>query len=354
MTPDVARSCLERIYSYARRQGLPAVGLVLHGGEPLLAGKQWLKWFLDEVARLAPAELRVAVSLQTNGILLDADWLSMLGENNVSLGVSIDGPPELHDRHRVDFRGRGTYREVRRGIDLLVEAGSDAPAWGVLVVANPEFSATRIYHHLVEIGVQRMDFIWPDFHHDMPPPWPPESLADYYTGLFDAWYDGKDANIKIRWFEVAMEMILGSTPRIDALGPQALTEVVVETDGSLEPLDVLRMCGDGMTQLGLDVLTNDVEDLRATELFRQGIQNQELLPTGCLECPVYSVCGGGYMPHRWGRERGFRNPSVHCDALIRVLSHITRRVRGDLLDAFEGRSLPGYLLPPSGLAPATL
>jgi uncharacterized protein len=204
----------------------------------------------------------------------------------------------------------------------------------VLTVANPEVPGIEVYEHLLDIGVRRMDFLWPDYHHERPPPWPPGTLTRYYVDLFDAWYEAGDPSVNIRWFETPLEMLVGAQPRVDALGPQPLAEVVVETDGSLEPLDVLRTCGDGMTRLGLNVLTHNIEDLRATELFQQCLHNQELLPEECHHCPAYRICGGGYMPHRWGR--GFRNPSVYSTDLLNIIRHIHDRVSAEL----EAASVP--------------
>jgi uncharacterized protein len=330
MSRQVAQAALKRIIGYATRHDMSKLALVLHGGEPLLVGKVWMTWFLEEANRLTPPGLRMTFSLQTNGTLLDRDWLSLLARHRVSLGISIDGPSDWHDRHRIDFRGRGSYALVRRGLERVLEAGSAAPRWGVLTVANPAYSGVAIYKHLLEIGVRNMDFLWPDFHHDMLPPWPAGSLTQYYNEIFDAWYQAGDSKVSIRWFETVIEMLLGAQSRIDALGPHPLAEVVVETDGSLEPLDVLRTCGNGMTRLGLNVLANDIEDLRATELFQLCLRNQNLLPEECHHCPVYSVCGGGYLPHRWGNSRGFRNPSVHSAELRSVIMHVQEVIRADL------------------------
>jgi uncharacterized protein len=333
MDRRVATSSLQKIYGYAERKGLSRLALVLHGGEPLLVGKAWFSWFIEQARSIAPRDLEVEISLQTNGTLVDTEWLEFFSSEGIHLGVSMDGPPEVHDRYRVNFAGKGSYRLVRRSIDLLRKLGTKAPRWGVLVVSNPEFSGLDLYRHLLEIGVQWMDFLWPDFHHDSPPPWPPGKLGDFYIEIFDAWWDDRNPAIRIRWFETVMQMLLGGTSNLDAIGQHPLTEVVIETDGSIEPLDVLRTCGNGMTQLNLNVLENQIEDLYETELFKACIRNQELLSGYCLRCPVLTACGGGYMPHRWGRGQGFSNPSIHCVDLYHVITHIHRRMEEDISKA---------------------
>ncbi|MFJ6616730.1 radical SAM protein [Kitasatospora sp. NPDC091335] len=332
MSKAVAGAALDRIFEYARSNDLPYVGLALHGGEPTLVGKRWMAWFLDEVARRASGGPLATLSVQTNGTELDGDWLDIFAEHKVSIGISIDGPEAWHDQFRVNHAGRGSYRKVRQAIELLAADPRGLP-WGTLTVANPDYPGTRIFSHLAELGVRNMDFLWPDHHHDMRPPWPAGALSRYYIELFDAWLDAMNPDIKIRWFATVIEMLLGSTPRIDAIGLQSIAEVVVEADGSLEPLDVLRVCSNGMTQMGLNVTRNSIDELRSTRLFSQGLRSAELLPADCLECPVLNVCGGGYLPHRWGNGRGFRNPSVHSGELRRTIEHIRDRVAAEFAAA---------------------
>lgn len=330
MSEEVASAALHRIFEYSTRAGLQIAAIVIHGGEPLLSGKRWVAWFIDEARRLTPPGLHLEIGLQTNGILLDREWIDLLAARGIHLGVSLDGPAPVNDKRRLTFSGAGTYHQVRRAIDLLVAAGDAAPPWGVLTVADPGSSSVEIYRHFVEIGVDWMDFLWPDHHHDLPPPWPSGALGRYYTELFDAWYGAADRKITIRWFEDVMRAVLGGSSQLDAIGPKPLTELVIESDGSLEPLDVLRTCGDGMTRLGLDVLHHSVEDLRGTGLFRMGLENQNHLSDECRACPALSICGGGYLPHRWKGATGFRNPSVHSADLLAVITHISTRLRADV------------------------
>lgn len=330
MDMKIAKKSVERIFEYAKQNELNFISLSLHGGEPLLVGKDWISQFMHEIKKLAPENLRVQISLQTNGTLLDEDWISLLKSYGISLGISFDGPPEWHNRYRVDFSGRGSYQKVRNAVDLVIEKGIEAPNWGVLVVANPNYSGVDIYKHLIDIGVSNMDFLWPDYHHDNIPPWPPGALAEFYKNIFDKWFQAADPNITIRWFEIAIGLILGINRKIDSLGPNSLEMAVVETDGSLEPLDVLRTCENGMAQVGLNVMNDSISDLYKTELFKECCDNQSLLPTVCKSCSAYKVCGGGYMPHRWGKGRRFENNSVHCNDIFSVLRHIAMRLNQNL------------------------
>jgi len=328
MSRDVASATLTRIFDHVVRAGAPEVRLVLHGGEPLLVGKRWLKWFLDEAYHRVPSGVRIGIGVQTNGTFLSQDWIDLLSAYKVGIGVSVDGLPEVHDRFRVDHKGRGSYARVAASIERL--RNTPAAHWGVLTVANPEYDPIALYEHFLGLGVRTMDFLWPDHHHDALPPWPRGTLARYYTRLFDRWYGDGDAAVEIRWLKSVMRGLLDKGSGIDALGPHPLTEVVIESDGSIEPLDVLRTCENGMTRVGLNVLTHPIDAIQDTQVFRECVDNQQLLPTQCHACEAYETCGGGYMPHRWSGALRFARESVHCDDLLTVIRHVHARLQRDI------------------------
>lgn len=330
MSREVAQATLSRVFSYAARSGQRTVLLALHGGEPLIVGMDWLEWFLERAAELAPPAVRLGIALQTNGTLVDQQWLDLFARFDASVGISIDGPAEWHDKFRVSFSGKGSYSRVRKTIELLASRGYNHPRWGVLTVANPEYDSCSIFDHFLSLGIRRMDFLWPDYHHDNPPPWHPEALATYYKSLFDRWFSLRDPNIEIRWFQNVICQLLGRPSRLDSLGPSPLEELTIETDGSIEPLDALRICGNGFCRLGLNVLTSEIDDLIATPLFQAGLKNQGLLPASCRQCQAYAICGGGWMPHRWSAEHEFSNPSIHCVALYETIGHIAARLKGEI------------------------
>lgn len=329
MPLDVAMQATARIIEYAKKEELPRAYLVLHGGEPLLVGKRWMEDFLTAVQAIRPAGIEIRMSVQTNATLLDSEWIEMFSRHGVHVGVSIDGPPEWHDQFRIGFDGRGTYDATRRGIDLLRESGA---SFGALAVANPGYDAARIYRHLRGLGITKFDFLWPDYNHDAPPPWPAGRLAKFFIELFDAWYAEGNPHVELRWFESVMLLALGEGSLTEGIGGGAVSSVVVETDGSLQPLDVLRICGDSFTEVGLNVITDGVDELRRTGLYQAGLRCQDSLSDTCRECRIVDICGGGYLPSRWSAERGFRNVNVHCADLYEVISYIMRRVRTDLED----------------------
>jgi len=328
MSMESATAALERIAVYTHRHNLGKVTVVMHGGEPLLIGRRWVQQLLEEARCVARANgVTLNVTVQTNGTLLDADWVSLFNEHKTSIGVSCDGPKEWNDLTRIDFEGRGSYDKIRRAIELLT--ATPGARWGVLTVVNPETGGSAVLKHFVEMGVPSVDFIWPDYNHDRRPPWPEGMLANYFCELFDYWY-GLPSPPRIRWFESAISLLLGGRSEHDSLGLHPFADIMVESDGTWEPLDTLRICGDGITRTGLDVRSCDVEAIWDLPLYQMGVRSPGLLPAKCQACAYKRVCGGGYLPHRFRHDTGIANPSVYCADLIAVLSHIRERIAGDL------------------------
>src|SRR5580658_8223112 len=108
MSKAVLRATLEQIYQWPQGN----VSLVWHGGEPLLATLDFYETAVEiqaDLRHLRPQP--VPASLQTNGVLVDRSWARFFARNRISVGVSIDGPPEIHDAQRVDAGGLGTFRK---------------------------------------------------------------------------------------------------------------------------------------------------------------------------------------------------------------------------------------------------
>jgi uncharacterized protein len=121
----VADATLKNLFSQVFASGWAKEGLsvVWHAGEPLVLPVAFYRRAFALIDELKPAGLSVTHSFQTNGTLIDDAWCDFLGEANVSVGVSIDGPQRLHDKNRVTRSGRGTFDKTIAGVRLLRRHG---------------------------------------------------------------------------------------------------------------------------------------------------------------------------------------------------------------------------------------
>lgn len=342
MTPAVARATIERVRAHCARHGVREFTFCFHGGEPLLAPRARLRDFVAHArAALAPS-VNVRFVLQTNGVLLDRPTCRALRELDVHVGVSIDGPPAVHDRHRVDHRGIGSYAAVRRGWDEAAAAGLDL---GVLMVVDPTSDPVAAHDHLADLAPRRVDLLLPAATHDRPPARPHRTATphgDWLLAFFRRWESRRDPAFRVRLFDNIAAAVFGIGAGTDAMGSGDSGVVVIETDGAIEPVDVLRASRPGLTRTPLSVLDHDLDDAFAHPLVRQYVFSHRLVAARCQRCAVLGVCGGGYLPHRYGGERGFDNPSVYCFDLLRVIAGVQSWVVASLSDE---------VLAATGLAP---
>jgi uncharacterized protein len=309
----------------AEQQGVPKLTISLHGGEPLLAGRAWFKSALEILRRAGGSSVNFAFTTQTNGTLLDELWLDFMAAERITFGISLDGPADVHNRARVNFAGRGSYQDAVRGVKLAMRFPKIFG--GVLCVIDPATDGLEVYHHFRELGVEAIDFLWPlDHNWDAPPP----SLihdeatpyADYLIPIFDDWWREGNRGIRLRYFLQLIKNIFGARGGLDSLGGNPVSIVSIDSDGSIEPVDSLKACGDGFTAMGLSILRDPIEAVYDQELFQAVIAGQEGLCDTCKSCALHDVCGGGYLPHRFSRAGGFANPTVYCRDIWKLTAHI--------------------------------
>jgi uncharacterized protein len=331
MARDTVSALLSRVATYCGEQDLHEVTFIFHGGEPLLAGTDFFRHFVAVANAVLQPHVLPSFALETNGTLLTTEWLELFQELGINFGISLDGPRAINDANRLDRRGGGSYAKVRRAIDtVLADRRFEQLFGGVLTVVNLAADPVGLYHHYREIGLHRCDFLLPDGTYDHPPSqWRSDGegtpYADWLIAVFDEWFD-EDSSLSIRIFDEIIGLLFCSAPGTDALGGGQNGLLVIETDGGIEPVDVLKICGPSFTKLDLNVHRNEIRDACAVELVQAYQKGAAGLCATCLACPVVAICGGGYLPHRYSSLNGFANPSVYCRDLMKLITHIRDRV----------------------------
>lgn len=341
MPLELMNEAVGRIVDQAGEQNVAKVNIVFHGGEPLLAGKDWMRSAVGAFRRKGGERVEFAFGIQTNGIPIDAAWINLCDELGIKVSLSMDGPRDVNDRHRINHAGRGSYDAVVRGLRLLLDTPAGQRVFGaVLCVIDPEADGLAIFHHFLDLGVKRMDFLLPlDYNWDNPPPGHGQGsatpYADYMIPIFDEWWTSDRPDISVRNLEVILSQSVGYQTGLDSLGGHPISFGIIETDGSIEPLDVLRVCGDGFTDLNLNVRAHPISALYETNLFQLGLLGQDGLGEVCRICPLHDICGGGYLPHRYSSENGFMNTSVYCRDLWKLITHVLDAAEKTFADRFR-------------------
>jgi uncharacterized protein len=112
MSEATVQRLAERVKEHCQTHNLQRFEFILHGGEPMLAGVEFVRHFVSIVRSVLPPGITPGFSMQTNGTLLNEEWCQLIGELNIQTGISMDGTREVHDMYRLDFKGNGTYDAV--------------------------------------------------------------------------------------------------------------------------------------------------------------------------------------------------------------------------------------------------
>jgi uncharacterized protein len=312
MSPEV----LERyVQQYIAAQPLDEVHFAWQGGEPTLLGVEFFRAVVELQRKYAGGKT-IHNALQTNATLIDDEWGMFLREHGFLVGVSIDGPRELHDFYRVDKGGGPTFDRVMRGIAKLKEHGVE---FNTLTVVNRQNSLypLEVYRFLKEIGSGFMQFIpvverkaaeagrdgliliQPSFAGAAEvTEWSVEPLeyGRFLTTIFDEWVKQDVGRCFVQLFDVALESWLGMEASLCVFRETCGTALAIEHTGDLYSCDHFVY---PENKLG-NVMDAALKAMAASEQQeRFGLTKRDALPRMCRECEVRFACNGECPKHRF-------------------------------------------------------
>lgn len=344
---DTVDGLIKFVQDAIDNSGIERVSIGFHGGEPLLLKKAAFDGMCTRLDNALGQRCQLNFLLQTNAVLVDQEWVELFARHRIQVGVSFDGPEEVHNLTRITKKGRGTYAETRRGWELLNAAGKAGrmPRPGVLCVASATQSARQAYRHFVDdLATTNINFLMPDVNHDSPEATPEfvKAIGDYMIEVCHAWLtDGARRGVSIRFIkEVLGPLLDDELCRVSATGKyDPFVLLTVSSNGDIAPDDVIRPLAARFRETGLQVGRNRFSELAASSQWQELARAQRRLPDQCQSCLWRSVCRGGGPQNRFSAARGFDNPSVYCAALKRIYAYLAHNlVEGGLaIDAIEQR-----------------
>src|SRR5512139_969209 len=226
--PRMAAATVERtavrIAEHVHRHRLDHITVILHGGEPLLAGPDGLRHAVRSVRSAVngtrargDAPTCAEFSVQTNGTLLDSGFLQLFDELDVQVGVSFDGTAAAHDGHRHGARG-GSHAQVTAGLTALTQERYRHLFSGLLCVVDVEHDPLAVYEALLAHEPPVIDLLLPHATWASPPAAPPGAHADWLIAIFDAWFHTPVRQTRIRLFEEILNVLLGGESALDGVG----------------------------------------------------------------------------------------------------------------------------------------
>lgn len=311
----------------ARDQDLEVIQLIFHGGEPLLMSKPRFAE-MCETLRRHESGFRFNFGLQTNGVLVDDEWIELFERYQVSAGVSLDGPQAVNDLHRLDQRGRSSYDRTVAGLRRMQEAAVHGriPNPGLLSVINPFADGTEVYRHFAhDLGITRMSFLTPDYTWDsVVGKSVIRGVERFLLAALRAWLADKNPKIRVRVFSELLAAMIDphAMELVQTYRDDYRNIISVSSNGDLGPEDTLRTLDPRFASMGLNVARNDLKDLIESDAWREQADAATIRPDGCKDCEWWKICKAGRPINRYSKARGFSNHSLYCSGLKDMYTEI--------------------------------
>jgi uncharacterized protein len=345
MPDEVHRAYIEQLFAAHR---VPRVTVAWQGGEPTLMGLDFYRRSVDYQAACARPGTLIENTFQTNGLLLDDEWCRFFRENDFLVGLSMDGPKELHDVYRKDRAGLGTFDRVLRAARLLQEHGVE---FNILCTVNAR-NADRpldVYRFFRdELGAQYIQFI-PIVEREgngvTDRSVRPDQWGRFLIGVFDEWVEHDVGRTFVLNFDGALAGWLGQAGTVCIFGPTCGLGMALEHNGDLYSCDHFV---EPAHYLG-NILETPLSELVASEKQRTfGRDKRDTLPQACLECGWLGVCNGECPKNRFVEADGETGLNYLCDGYRAFFAHAdpAMKVMADLIR--EGRPADEIMAPGGG------
>jgi len=362
MPPDVLEAFIQQ---YIATQDIPEIGFSWQGGEPTLLGPEFFSRVVELQKKYADGK-EITNAIQTNGTLLDDGWGEFLARNNFLVGLSLDGPRELHDLYRVDRQGHPTFDRVMSGAAKLKKHGVK---FNILTVVNDANSRRplEVYRFLKSIGDGFIQFIPLVERHPgkevrelglelQTPPLPgepeaevsvtpasvrPGQLAEFYFRIFDEWVRQDVGRVFVQFFDVALANLMGLGAGLCQFAPTCGHAGALEHNGDLYACDHYVYPRYRLGNI-LDRPLGELMDSAGQRRF--GLAKRDSLPMECLDCEVRFACNGDCPKHRFKKTAaGEGTLSYLCSAYKLIFKHMSpfMRVMANLLAS--GREAAGVM-----------
>lgn len=312
MAPDVLESYIRQ---YIEAHHTPQVAFAWQGGEPTLLGVDYFRRVVELERKYANGK-QISNAFQTNGVLLNDAWAELFLENQFLVGISIDGPRELHDAYRVDKGGQPTFDRVLRGIEVLKRHNVEFNTLTTVHRANAD-SPLEVYRFLRAHGSGFMQFIpivervaqqvtkdglrliSPDFSGAAQvSPWSvePRQFGRFLCAIFDEWVR-KDVGLQfVQLFDVSLELWSGMEASLCVFRKTCGAALAIEHSGDLYSCDHFVY---PENRLG-NIMESPLAALAGSaEQRRFGDAKESTLPSYCRECDVRFACNGECPKHRF-------------------------------------------------------
>jgi uncharacterized protein len=342
----------------------PEVALSWQGGEPTLMGLDFFRRSVELAERYRRPDQRVLHTIQTNGTLLDDEWAAFFRAHGFLVGLSLDGPRDIHDRYRVDRGGRGTFDRVMRGWEALRSREVDVNVLCTVHAANQERPLDVYRFFRDTLGAEYIQFIpiverveeallplanlgWKTSRHEKRPLYVQagdrvtdrsvdgEAFGRFLIGVFDEWVRRDVGRVYVQHFDAALANWYGAPPGVCVFSETCGLSLAVEHNGDLHSCDHFVEPKHRLGNIGERSLAELVGSPKQQTF---GIAKLATLPAYCRSCDVRFACHGGCPKNRFTRTPdgedglnylcpGYKAFFHHIDEPMRIMAGLLARQR---------------------------
>jgi len=298
------------------------------GGEPTLAGLDYFRALIDLQNTYNVNKIIIQNTIQTNGTLIDEEWARFLHDHHFLVGLSLDGPSEIHNVNRVDAEGKGTFNRTISCARLLKRHHVEFNILSVVTGLSAR-NVERVYRFFKKEQFRYLQFI-PcmeplaaergdvDYHLS------PERYAYFLCRLFDLWYADyvRGDYVSIRLFDNIVQMVAGYAPEACNMRGQCTVNLVIEGGGNVYPCDFYALDPWLLGRVGVDSLS----DMLASDRGKEFVEESLPVPEACLTCPYYPFCRNGCKRDRVRTPDG-ENQLYYCESYRQFYEHALSRIQ---------------------------
>ncbi|NSW51953.1 MAG: anaerobic sulfatase maturase [Anaerolineae bacterium] len=339
MTDDVLEDFTRQ---YLEAQAVPEVNFVWQGGEPILMGLAFFQKAVALQKKYARPGVHVVNSFQTNGTLVTPEWARFFHQNNFLVGISIDGPAEIHNRYRVDKMGNPSFDDVIRGLRCLQEHQVEHNVLTCVSVNNADRGRDVYRYFRDELGIRYMQFI-PIVERDNNTGYQeggavtsrtitPQQYAGFLIDVFTEWVRNDVGRVFVQIFDTTLASWVGERPGLCVFEPTCGLGLVVEHNGDVFSCDHYVEPRHRLGNFMEDGLANLVFN---RQQYRFGMDKRESLTRYCRECPWLFACNGGCPKNRIRRSpdgeegqnylcRAYQEFFAFVDKPMRIMANLIR------------------------------
>jgi len=361
MADDLLETYLKQLLESHRA---PEVDVAWQGGEPTLMGLDFFKRSVELVNKLKRSDQQIQYTIQTNGTLLNDEWCAFFKENNFLVGLSMDGPKDLHDVYRVNKGGAGSFDQVMRGVNLLKKLQVDFNILCTVHAANQHHPLQVYRFFRDELGAQFIQFI-PIIERASASTLPtanlgwskrpggdrplyvnegtlvtersvePRAFGRFLNSIFDEWVKRDVGKVYVQHFDSALANWVGVPGAVCIFAETCGQAVALEHNGDLYSCDHFV---ESAHKLGNIRETHLIQLLASPQQIKFGQDKKNTLPRYCRECEVRFACNGECPKNRFiktpdGEEglnylcAGYKTFFNHIDGTMKIMAALLRRGR---------------------------